>query len=120
MKKSLESTITTNQSQSSTNLAVLGTPFCRDYWGPGFKMFQAGRLHPCTSYFDVHQGYQGFDTLPYIGCVLKLGVPPFDDMSIAMRMIHQWIEHDNDPILQTNSYCIRGDHQSDCLLSIGV
>ena len=25
-----------------------------------------GNEHPFTSYFDVHQGYQGFDTLPYL------------------------------------------------------
>ena len=24
-----------------------------------------GDEHPFTSYFDVHQGYQGFDPLPY-------------------------------------------------------
>ena len=28
--------------------------------------FLVGYSHPFTSYFDVHQGYQGFDTLPYV------------------------------------------------------
>jgi hypothetical protein len=27
--------------------------------------FLVGYSHPFTSYFDVHQGYQGFDTLPH-------------------------------------------------------
>ena len=33
-----------------------------------------GDEHPCTSYVDVHQGYQGFDTLPYMICGYDLDV----------------------------------------------
>ena len=28
--------------------------------------FLGGYSHPFSSYFEVHQGYQGFDPLPYV------------------------------------------------------
>ena len=77
-------------------------------WVNTYRYSLLGDEHPFTSYFDVHQGYQGFDPSPYtcyfsecsttiiviirpsLGAHIKLVSPPF---SYGFPMVFLWFSY---------------------------